>query len=73
MADDGNEVTELEETEEQPSVFIEDEGPDMTVREKNEQLSAELAAGDTADLNIYLIERDESEIPGWNIHYQEEE
>jgi hypothetical protein len=50
--------------------FIKDKRTNMTVREKNEQLSAELAIAPNVKRKISMIERIEIGGSGWRIHYR---
>lgn len=50
--------------------FIKDEKQDMTIREKNEQLSAVLATSPNVTRKIVEIERIEIGGSGWRIHYR---
>ena len=50
--------------------FIKDESTNMTVRDKNEQLSAELAVAPNVTRKIIQIERIEIGGSGWRIHYR---
>jgi len=52
------------------SAFIKDERPNMTIREKNEQLSVTLATSPNVKRKIIKIERIEIGGSGWRIHYR---
>lgn len=52
------------------NVFIKDESQDMTIDEKNSQLSAELANAPYVNMKIVRIERIEIGANGWRICYR---
>lgn len=50
--------------------FVKDKRPNMTIREKNMQLSATLATAPHVKRKIISIERIEIGGSGWRIHYR---
>ena len=52
------------------STFIPDAKPDMTFREKNQQLSAELSLAPNVTRKIVTIDRIEIGGTGWRITYR---